>query len=837
MDLKVQDSRLSATVYRPRPSSHGDRSSNTLSRLPPSTNSISASSSLPVSSASPALISKAKTSSSHKKKGSTLNVARKSFHSAIPESESLRSQIDAPKSSGYTNSSATTTTRTRERLRDAEEELERLRHRLELQRAVVSAPRDDAENLQYENHLAIPVTDIEKRIRDLKLTELKAKRGARRRSNVGLFNSICSTDLLFLLDTTGSMGSYIDAAKQQIRSIVSDIKVAFFNEADVRIAVVGYKDHGDSPNIQFLDFTSSVDHVLAFLNILQAVGGNDAPEDVLGGVQKALGATWKYKTRCIVHIADAPPHGRIYHDLGDSGDRYSNPGSEPHSLKLEPLIEQMIQSQINYTLLRINNTTDRMAYTFSQVYAAASADCSLHPTNRYYSSVTKSRSKHSATGKLLMHEASLGITFDELRNLVVRTVTSSASGTAARHLSRASKPTSPLTIIKEDENQEKDNSPQWDALSWFQETLVLNGFCPDVTVHGAHTLDNMMADDDYITMSVLDLTVHKRRQPFAQGGLRLASYARTAASTNRYVVKSSRRDRSQLAELVEGMRCQALCKLFALEFNALLGNENLIDFIVTACFKGISEDSGDTCISLEPFIEGEYVKYNNNAGYVHGDATNKFNKAAQAFSHFTFERSRGRFLVCDLQGVGGLLTDPVVHTSDPDRFILSPTNFGEEGFKFFFASHKCNNLCQKLELKSNATTFASATCAFKENWPSLADTVCCSNKLCGKILHRATGKRLEKLPGYTWCDACWPQLESSVVNLRCAVAPYHVFPMSRFFCESQGQNIPRKCFEHRGEVRTRDSPVISAKTRRDGITVADERLWGSLRSANTTGRD
>ncbi|KAK3956950.1 kinase-like domain-containing protein [Pseudoneurospora amorphoporcata] len=54
------------------------------------------------------------------------------------------------------------------------------------------------------------------------------------------------------------------------------------------------------------------------------------------------------------------------------------------------------------------------------------------------------------------------------------------------------------------------------------------------------------------------------------------------------------------------------------------------------------------------------------------------NRAAQAFSHFTFERSRGRFLVCDLQGVGNTMTDPAVHTLDPYRFSLSQTNLGVE---------------------------------------------------------------------------------------------------------------------------------------------------------------
>ena len=134
------------------------------------------------------------------------------------------------------------------------------------------------------------------------------------------------------------MCPYIAAAKHQVRSIVDDIKAAFLDESDVRVAVIGYADHADTPNIQFLDFTPSADQVHRFLDKLHAVGGDDAPEDVLGGVRQALNASWKQQTRCIIHIADAPPHGRVLHDLRDTQDNYPEPGSEPHGLTYEPLL-------------------------------------------------------------------------------------------------------------------------------------------------------------------------------------------------------------------------------------------------------------------------------------------------------------------------------------------------------------------------------------------------------------------------------------------------------------------------------------------------------------------
>ena len=40
----------------------------------------------------------------------------------------------------------------------------------------------------------------------------------------------------------------------------------------------------------------------------------------------------------------------------------------------------------------------------------------------------------------------------------------------------------------------------------------------------------------------------------------------------------------------------------------------------------------------------------------------------QAFSHFTYELSQHSLLICDIQGVGDMYTDPQVHTTDGNFF-------------------------------------------------------------------------------------------------------------------------------------------------------------------------
>jgi len=325
----------------------------------------------------------------------------------------------------------------------------------------------------------------------------------------------------------------------------------------------------------------------------------------------------------------------------------------------------------------------------------------------------------------------------------------------------------------------------------------------------------MMEDDENIKMSITELTVHKRSTPFAQGAMRVAAYARTKNSTNRFVVKSFKKHGKKLAHLAEDMRCQALCKAFALEFSALVGEESSLDFITTTCLRAQRRGGArDEHLSLEPLISGSYVKYSNNTSWVNRDnPDDPINQAAQAFSHFTFERSQGRFLVNDIQGVGRLLTDPAIHTRDEDRFKLSDTNLGREGFKFFFSSHECNEICRKLKLQSDRAMLVAGIYAFRDDWPSMDNVVCCSNKLCGKILQLASSKTSHEYEGHHWCATCFPQLKSTNMDLLClASGPQHEFKVSRFFYESQGRQPPRLCAAHRRDDNTLFKPEFNAST-------------------------
>lgn len=119
-------------------------------------------------------------------------------------------------------------------------------------------------------------------------------------------------EMVFVLDTTGSMGGLLTGAKQRIWGIVNDV-MQTSKLSSVKVGLVAYRDRGDRYITQVLPLTDDLDKVYATLTEYQAEGGGDEPEDVRRALAEGVAkAGWSQPSanhaQILFLVGDAPPH-------------------------------------------------------------------------------------------------------------------------------------------------------------------------------------------------------------------------------------------------------------------------------------------------------------------------------------------------------------------------------------------------------------------------------------------------------------------------------------------------------------------------------------------------
>ncbi|HXG64836.1 MAG TPA: VWA domain-containing protein [Blastocatellia bacterium] len=119
-------------------------------------------------------------------------------------------------------------------------------------------------------------------------------------------------EMVFVLDTTGSMSGLLEGAKQRIWGIVNDVMQSSSRPA-VRIGLVAYRDRGDEYETKVLPLTNNLDEVYSTLMDYQAGGGGDGPENVRRALADGVReAGWSPRSpgvaQIIFLVGDAPPH-------------------------------------------------------------------------------------------------------------------------------------------------------------------------------------------------------------------------------------------------------------------------------------------------------------------------------------------------------------------------------------------------------------------------------------------------------------------------------------------------------------------------------------------------
>jgi len=200
-----------------------------------------------------------------------------------------------------------------------------------------------------------------------------------------------------------------------------------------------------------------------------------------------------------------------------------------------------------------------------------------------------------------------------------------------------------------------------------------------------------------------DCVIKLDRDPFAHGAMRecfrmkkLSNFSHCndwTKDSNNFVAKRYMDEDIPRETYFDDVKLQMDAKLWGEEYNRH-NPPKKVDIFMMGVIE-LVEISGAPLYHIEHYIDGDYVKYNSNSGFVKV-LTGFMRQTPQAFSHFTFERSGHELMVVDIQGVGDLYTDPQIHTAAGVEY--GDGNLGTKGMALFFHTHQCNSICHNLGL-------------------------------------------------------------------------------------------------------------------------------------------
>ncbi|KAL2630193.1 hypothetical protein R1flu_014879 [Riccia fluitans] len=438
-----------------------------------------------------------------------------------------------------------------------------------------------------------------------------------------------------------------------------------YKQCKLRFALAVYRDY-DTPQVagpDGCDFTNDYKGASSTfaraLSQIQNLDGGDFAEDVFTGLEKAAKLDWQAMNRLLIHIGDAPCHGRQFHDGVGLFDSY--PEGDKYKRNISTILQRLRENceVTHYCFCHITNLTQKMLKEFRK---AAGNDDWIEEWEVY--------------------------DLSRVPEKVVDTTKAAISKS--------------INVVRQGNNGGQSNVketvdtriPDWDSLTSQEGTVYCHRSCSSVelllkTIREARPPELIKSAKCNFQIALF---------PFSdEGNVRYPYYARASETgsnrtgrievVKRFKTKLGRSARSQHTKerYVQQMEVQTVARQLAVEFNK---STSRLRGVAKVVFTEVSLlDMDGKFYTKERLLRGEWIRFSNTAEYV-----NKINYAAtlQAFSHWSYWVTSGMLLVTDLQGVKlqdevnpgkhmFLLCDPAIHTDDANVLRFTNTNLGKEG--------------------------------------------------------------------------------------------------------------------------------------------------------------
>ena len=117
-------------------------------------------------------------------------------------------------------------------------------------------------------------------------------------------------EIMFVVDSTGSMSDEMNYIKSEIIDVIGKVKTRN-PDSLINLAMMVYRDNGDSYVTKYNDFTADIEAQQAWFAKQTASGGGDLPEAVEVAMKESVSKQWsENSTKLIILVADAPSHDK-----------------------------------------------------------------------------------------------------------------------------------------------------------------------------------------------------------------------------------------------------------------------------------------------------------------------------------------------------------------------------------------------------------------------------------------------------------------------------------------------------------------------------------------------
>ncbi|CAD8068087.1 unnamed protein product [Paramecium sonneborni] len=477
-------------------------------------------------------------------------------------------------------------------------------------------------------------------------------------------------DIIFIVDFTKSMKNWLKTIKFQLVKIINQFS-AKINGYGIRVGFVGYRDICEEKDqLIYRGLTENLEEIFKFISQLEAQGGGDQAEDVIAGLKQGLKLNISLHPNsilCTFLIADAPCHGKQYHNDNISDDQ--NDTVENQSL--ENVMKQYKDRKkfSFFTCFKINDSTDIMFQKMQEQFPELM--------------ITK-KSQPNDFPELVAFALESSITFSLNPQILQQ---------KKQYLYTEANFIRPTIINLDLSNKQIKKSKFWenfyDSVDQFQRSgvsaLEINQE-PEIIQNDAHRNTCVFkifdAQNNIIMLAKLSKEHVKKfkENQLSKNDIKIAEEkAKVRYYVAAYANELAYRFRQKTKEFKE------IPPIFY---------ASPILYTLTNPFYGVTKLYAETYIDSAQY---NWRKYSNNGALSYQEFY-----YYTSFSHFTYAETEGTLVILDLQGSDNIFSDASAQTLANKIPILEQdnTNQKEIGIDIFLKQQhqKCSIVCQKLGL-------------------------------------------------------------------------------------------------------------------------------------------